>query len=220
MGAQKMSSSELNNMLLKDNNTLQDINNKISNIKEDMSTKMTIIGHEMAYSSSLLNNYKAGLLTNDKTLIALSRSSNTQFTTYGPVAHSAFIKEPVNVFNLKVSGTGEYFFRNDITVAVNGLISEKYRDVLKHDSLPKEVFFNEYTSPNVTITLTAAEISQKLGPTVFNMVELDSFLNGSYDIKSFKVYKLNLPAEEIEYSSGVALYVPSSLRRDISLFLL
>lgn len=191
MAIQRYSSNELNEILLNANKKLETTNTEIAIMKTDLQKKLNIIRSEREYSDLILANFKMGLFPTDPNMIPLATIKNNSQEVYGPVVHAAFIKEPLNVFNLKVAGTGEYFFRDDIDVAVNGIKKESYKDVLKHDSLAKELFYDEYINPIVTITLEAPIISKQLGSTKFNVVELDAFLNGAFDIINFKVYKIN-----------------------------
>jgi hypothetical protein len=187
----KTSSQELNDILTNANEKIAEVNSKIDTIKSDLHEKLMIMKYETDYVNDCLYKLRAGTYTKDGTMKSLISVFNNKYDSYGSVVHASFIKEPVNVFNLKVTGTGEVFFRDDMKVTVNGQTDDKYKSILKHESLTRDIFFEELTSPDVNITIETLEANKMLGPTRFNMIEIDSFLNGSYDITEMNIYSLN-----------------------------
>jgi hypothetical protein len=144
--------------------------------------------HETEYANSVIEKLQAGMFIPDGTMKTIA-NAYSKLDRFGSTVHSEMIKEPVNVFNLKIAGTGEVYFRNDINVSVNNQTLDKFQDILKHESLSRNIFFGEYNSPNITLKFETPSISKMLGPTKFNMIEIDPFLNGSFDITSLKIYK-------------------------------
>lgn len=195
MAIPKMSSQELNDVLQNAKDKITEVEGNVNNIKTDVQQKLMIMKHETEYVNTMFTKLQNGHYTQNADMQVLNKVVGSRFDEYGSVVHPMFIKEPTNVFNLKVGGTGEVFFRNDIKVSVDGVTLDRYTDVLKHESLPRKIFFDEYTSPEVRITIETEEASKLLGPTKFNMIELDSFLNGSYNIKKLYVYKLTANGE-------------------------
>lgn len=191
MAIPKLSSQELINIMKNAQQKITDIDTKVDTMKSDISKKLQIMRYETEYVNSMMTRLQAGQYTQSADMSILTNVDTGKFDTYGAVVHSQFITEPTNVFNLKVAGTGEVFFRTDVKVSVNGVQQDKYADVLKHDSLSKEIFFDEYTSNQVTISIALDDTSKLLGPTKFNTIEFDSFLNGSYDIQKLLIYKIN-----------------------------
>lgn len=187
----KMSSQDLNNILTSANEKITEINSKIDTIKSDLHTKLMIMKYETDYVNDCLYKLRNGSYTKDGTMKSLISMFSNKYESYGSVVHSSFVKEPVNVFNLKVTGTGEVFFRDDMKVSINGDTRDNYKSILKHESLERDIFFEEFTSRDVTIIIETLEANKMLGPTRFNMIEIDSFLNGSYDITEMNIYSLN-----------------------------
>lgn len=204
----QLSSQELNEVLSSAQEQINLVDKKIQSAQSDMEKKMNIIRYETDYASQQFEKLEAGLFTPDEGMIALSNVKNGVFEKYGIVAHGALTREKTNVFNLKISGSGEVFFRNDIKVSVNGSSSTAYQDMLKHESLDREIFFEEFTSPEIKIVIETEEASKMLGPTKFNMIEIDSFLNGSYDIKSMTIYTVD---EKGEISATPSTYKYNSV---------
>lgn len=187
----KMNSQELNNILTNANEKIAEVNSKIDTIKSDLHTKLMIMRYETDYVNDCLYKLKSGSYTKDGTMKSLISIFSNKYESYGSVVHASFIKEPINVFNLKVTGTGEVFFRDDMKITVNGQTNDKYKSILKHESLPRDIYFEEFINPDVTIIIETLEASKMLGSTRFNMIEMDSFLNGSYDITELNIYSLN-----------------------------
>lgn len=187
----KLSSQDLNNILEDAQNQIVSVDQRIQAAQSDMEKKMNVIRYETDYASDQFAKLAAGLFTPDVGMVGLSNVQNGSFEKYGVTVHGALTKEKTNVFNLKISGSGEIFFRNDIKASVNGVRSTAYQDMLKHESLDREIFFEEFPSPEIKIVIETEEATKMLGPTKFNMIEIDSFLNGSYDIESMKIYTIN-----------------------------
>lgn len=187
----QLSSKELNEILSTAQEQITEVDQKMQVAQADMEKKMNIIRYETDYTSQQFAKLAAGLFTPDSGMMSLVNVQNGNFERYGIVAHGAMTKDMTNVFNLKISGSGEIFFRNDIKASVNGVYSNTYQDMLKHESLDREIFFEEFSSPEIKLVIETEEASKMLGPTKFNIIEIDSFLNGSYDIQSMKIYTVN-----------------------------
>lgn len=187
----KLDSSELNDIFI---SAYDRVDKKISEyyeILDEITKKNKIITYENDYMKRTLDAYnQTEDLGNYKNLL-LRDALNTQFEKYGCTIHPKFTNTPTNVFNLKTASSDQYYFRNDADVSINDNdfdnYNEDYKDILKHDSLNKKIFFKEFYNNEITIKISLPDQSRQLGPTTFNCIEFDSFLNGSYDITSIIV---------------------------------
>lgn len=195
----KMTSHELNNILDNANTTLNNINSDIKNIKNNISKKMKIMRYEYEYLSSeiinmenIKNNSHIGTIEGsiiDKFVLPDNLLSNS-FEKYGCTSTPKFKNAPSNVFNIIVPATGEAFYRDIAEVAINNIVKDDYKSILMHDNISyKDLFFDEISSDNPELKISITLDSTKtLGNTYFNMIELDTFLNGSFDINYIKIY--------------------------------
>ena len=209
----KLDSSELNKMFLNAHDKLEEHLNDFTEIENNIVTKTNIMFHELSYmkyisessnSSSDLNHYKTNLFVD---------AINDDFEKYGCSVHPKFIDEPINIFNLKTASSDEYYFRNDAIVSINDIVKDTYQDILKHDTLDKNIFFEEFENDSITITISLPEQSKVLGPTTFNAIEFDSFLNGSYDVESITIenaleetYPVSLVADGTNYINNAGKF--------------
>jgi len=184
---EKLNSSELNQLFLQANDRLDNNIWWFEKVKNNVSKKTNIMVQELEYMRYIMENHKTSSDLNHYKTYLLSDGINTDFEKYGCSVHPKFIGEPINVFNLKTTSSDEYYFRNDAVVTINDLVKDEYIDILKHDTLSKNIFFEEYDSDTITLKISLPDQSKVLGPTTFNAIEIDSFLNGSYDIESIRI---------------------------------
>lgn len=186
----RMDSHEFNNILKNAQGELKDINDKMKTMTKDLNAKLSIIRSEEEWTRYMINL----LLSTNKPLsrVILNTSEMGEFEKYGSTVTQKTYKEKTNVFNLKVLGNGEYFFRNDVEAKINNvdnLNGAMINNILKHDSIKdKEIVFDYFSENNKNLTLSIEiDNDNLLGSTKFNMIEIDSFLPGSFDIKEIKV---------------------------------
>lgn len=194
----EMTSHELNKILVNANDKLSYILNEVNVIKNDIFKKMAIMRYESEYNQyelvKLLNNSyntsgaTSGDIINKFTLFT-PEFGNT-FEVYGSTATPSFIMNPFNVFNILATATGEAFYRDIAEVAINGIIKDEYKDILKHDNIiDKSIYFVEVTDEVPTINLSIKiDTTKTLGNSMFNVIEFDPFFSGSYTINSIKIY--------------------------------
>lgn len=180
-----MNSQELNKIFreAKDKSLL--VSDKLDNIKKDISKKLTILKYETEFISNKLNTIKGEVWQND--IVSFDYTSTGMFTDYGNSVHAKFSKTPIDLFNLKLNNGGS-MFRDDIFVRVNGIERDEYKSILmSENTLNKEIYFEEYFSDiiNVEVEIDRSNI---LGVTRFNVIEIDPFIYGAYDILSINVY--------------------------------
>lgn len=195
----KMTSHELNNILDNANSTLNNINSDVKDIKNDITKKMKIMRYEFEYLSHEMNNIKKihsssgggivdGAIINK--FVLPDNSLSNSFEQYGCTSTPKFKTIPTNVFNIIAPATGEAFYRDIAEIAINDVVKDEYKGILMHDNLTdKEIFFDEITGDNPELKISITLDSTKtLGNTYFNMIELDTFLNGSFDIDYIRIY--------------------------------
>ena len=66
MGIPKMSSQDLNNIFEAADKKLDDLGDRISTIKDDMSQKLSVIKYETDYANIMMDQIKAGAFFKDQ----------------------------------------------------------------------------------------------------------------------------------------------------------
>lgn len=203
----KMSSQDFNNILQKTQDNILNMNNEISNIKNDMKIKLDVINHEIEYLNTSLNTLQH-LESQDVNYILLNENLHGLFECYSNNIHAALKKEPVNIFNVKPINSEDYFYKDEAKVSINGIENDHYKNILKADSIKnKKIFFEEYAttksieedtngscylSKDNKIIISIYIDKQKVYElNKFNMIEIDPFLMKSFDINSVKIYDSN-----------------------------
>ena len=195
----KMTSHELNNILIEANSKLSGVITDIKYIKNDMSKKLKILRYESEYIEHQMESLKkthketskpsvAG--QNTKVFVLPNPSLTKSYEQYGCTITPKFKNIPVNVFNIMTTATNEAFYRDIAEVAINNVVKEEYKNILKHDSLSdKDLFFEEIDgdAPSMNISITLDK-TKTLGNSLFNMIEFDMFLNGSYTIEYIRLF--------------------------------
>lgn len=183
----KLNSSELNRMFLSSQEKLEKHLSDFKEIEDNIVTKTNIMFHELSYMKYISEKYNTSSDLNHYKTCLFVDAINSDLEKYGCCIHPKFIDEPINVFNLKTAASDVYYFRNDAIVTINNTTKDAYQDILKHDTLNKKIFFEEFDTDTITIRIALPDQSRVLGPTTFNAIEVDSYLNGSYDIESIKI---------------------------------
>ena len=205
MAIPKLSSKDLNQVLQNAQNTIVKMQEDVDAIKADTAEKMNILKNEQEYAinellkiSTVLNesqdhNKVRGI--KNKAILATGENLLGTYDKFGSLVHRKFIRQPVNVFNLIT--TNGPMFRDNVEVMINGEKRERYKHMLMHTAASgKGVSFGEYSSPNLKMEI-AVDTGNLLGDTNFNVIEIDPYLAGSFNIKSLKVFDIHRdPAKE------------------------
>ncbi len=189
---QKMSSAEINNIMTEAKDQLKELNKDFKLAKEDIANKLNIIKYETEYTDLQIDRILKGNYQKQPGLTAcatIEDSYNGYFIKYGNTIHSEVTKPPLNVFNLEVSALNEAYFREDVEVAINNRFEDKYKSILKHDLLQKDLVFDTYPEQELTIKIQLSDLATILGPTKCNVIEIDPYLPGSFDIKELRIYE-------------------------------
>lgn len=195
----KLTSHELNNMLNNSNEKLNTIINDIRYAKSDIAKKYKIMRVESEYIESQIETLRKTFKetntsdTNgmqESIFVYHDRDLSKYYDSYGCTVTPAFKGSPINTFNILATATGEAFYRDIAEVSINGVVREEFKGILKHDSIKSKVlYFDEIEGDNPSVTISInLDASKIFGTTIFNMIEFDSFLNGSYTIDSIKIY--------------------------------
>ena len=176
----KMTSHELNNILNNANDKLTDLINDVDYMKKDISKKLKIMkyesdfmGQQMADLKTMRRNTRSDNNEDIKIFVLPDDNLSSDYSKFGCTITPKFKNIPSNLFNILTTATNEAFFRDIAEVAINGIVKEEYKNILKHDSLnDKELFFEELPGNNqvmdIKITL---DKTKTLGSSMFNMIE-------------------------------------------------
>lgn len=201
---EKMSSNELNKILEDANEQILKTGARVEEIKDDIETKLKVITYENRYVQSIMEKIRLGGYAKAD-FIPLAGIKSSRVSEFGSTVHARQIREAINVFNISTSSMNKIYFREDVKVSVNDVESDEYTSILKHDTIPKGIFFNEYEHDVITLKIELSELSMILGPTKFNIIEIDPFLSGSFDISDIRVYEFTSTGGVSENSVPVSL---------------
>jgi hypothetical protein len=207
MSIQKMNSQDFNNIMTETQNKILEMNNNIDSIKSDMQTKLLVMNYEVDYLNSSLNKLSNSSVQ-DSSYILLDGNKHGLYSTYCNNVLPYLRKDPVNVFNVKPINSEDIYFKDEAIVTINGIQLDDYKNIIKEDTVKsKKIYFEEfvfdsfvkqddsktsYIDNNNTITISVSIDQQKAyGINKFNMIEIDPFLMGSFDIKTINVYDSN-----------------------------
>lgn len=202
-----ISSHDFNNKFKEASEQLLKVTQTVDEIQESMSQKLKILEAEYNYASYCQALNKA--YASEKNVCALFNGNEGIYDIYGIDVLPTTVKSPVDIFNIRMSGLNTCYFRQDMKASINLSESEKYVDLFKHDSLKTEFFYEEFSTDTVVLTLELSDFSNILYPTRFNMIEIDSFLKGSFTLNKLTIYPMTedfeKTAEPIEFTSFGAL---------------
>lgn len=190
-------SNELNEKMIKADQDIADIKDRINLIQSDIIKKMLLIRNEQQYTNEL--SYEILDLVNSsqydaqrsKLVFTDIRNMHGKFEKYGTTIHPEFIRTPKNLFNVITSGGP--LFRGNVSVFVNDTISSDAKHVLMHDDYNgKGIYFEEFDSDTVNMYIEI-DRTNILGDTHFNVIEIDPFLAGSFDITKIQIQEMYSP---------------------------
>lgn len=191
-----MSSQELNEMMEKSKDQIEEIRNNVQFIKNDTSKKVKIISYTFSYFNELLLRTDETSLYNQNNVL-LRDCIRGVFDRYGSTVHPKFIRTPNNIFN--ISTTKGVMFRSDAKAilryyqdsAESHPVEENWTDILKHDSImDKEIMFAEMPKDTFEIEISV-NTKNILGSTKINAIELDPLFPGSFDIEEIEIHQLS-----------------------------
>lgn len=212
---EKMNSSQFNDILKNANEKLNNMTDNIKDIKLDMAVKLKIMKYEIEYLEYILKQYSSSSAINQENLSLFDRKYNsTNNESYGITFTPVPSKNKNNVFNVITLDDGAAYFRDIMNVTINEVKDDKFKDIFKHDSISdKTIYFNEFYTNTVEMTVEIDPL-KSIGVSNFNMIEIDSYLNGSFDIESIKIYVVN-KSDKIEYYEAYENYESAGKMRII-----
>lgn len=200
----KMSSQELNDILLTCQNSIVKINEDVDASKKIVEKQAKILSYEAMYLQNTLEEMTYQEKESD-TFILLNNNYKGLYSSYSNIVHAYFKKEPINIFNLRAINTEVPFFRDDVIVKINDVENDYFKNILKAENVnDKEIFFEEYTDKtsleeednkdpeliedkNKIVISFEVDAKKTIGISKFNMIEIDPFLYKSFDIESIKI---------------------------------
>lgn len=187
---EKMTSHELNNIFNNANDKLNNIIDTIKLIKNNTNKKIKILRYEAEYMENALTTLRIKSTSSSKNLTVFDNTlAITNHSKYGCTVLPRF-KKISNALNVVTVDTTEAFYRDIADVSVNDVTKEEYKTIFMHDNnKDKDVFFEEISEDNSEFKVSISiDKTKTIGKTTFNMIELDTFFSGSFDIKSIKIY--------------------------------
>lgn len=184
-----MSSKELNKIFKESRDMSYAVNEKINNIKADISKKFTILKYETEHINKKIDTIGTNI-ARDLSVISFDHTSSGLYSDYGYSVHAKFSKSPIDLFNLKLS-SGTSMFRDDISIGINNIYKDEYRSILmSENNSNKTIVFEEMFTDIATVDIELNR-SNILGTSRFNMLEIDPYLYGAYDILNINIYSLD-----------------------------
>lgn len=190
-------SNELNEKMLKADEAIENIKNHVSAIESDIIKKMTIIRNEQQYANELsyeildLMNSSQYDANRSKIVFSETRNIDGLYEKYGTTIHPQFVRTPRNLFNV-ITSSGP-LFRGNVSVYINDALSTEAKHILMHDDCKgKDIYFEEFDSDTVNMYIEI-DRSNLLGDTHFNVIELDPYLAGSFDIETIQIQEMYSP---------------------------
>lgn len=192
-----MSSHDFNIKFKEASDKLSETFKKVGDIQESMEQKLKLIDAEFKYANycnALIKTYSP-----EKNICPLFNPLEGIYSLYGIDVIPTMIKSPVDIFNIQMSGLNTYYFRQDMKASINDIEKEEYLNLFKHDSLKSELFYKEFNIDTIKLTLEIADFSNILYPTRFNMIEISSFLKGSFALEKILIYPLTEELEKTDF---------------------
>ena len=189
MAIPQMSSEDLNKIFKDSRQNAKEIDAKIQAIKKDLVKKVFIIKYENEFISRKLDVINSGILADEK-LVAFDHKCQGMYNDYGYMVHPKYKKAPIDIFNLKLL-TGDTMFKNSLIAKINNVEDLSYVNLLLADNaINKEIIFEELKNDTISIEYEL-DNTIALGTSRFNMIEIDPYIYGAYDLLSIEIYSLD-----------------------------
>ena len=188
---EKLNSKELNSILVNAISEIKDVEAQYQNIEKDILNKISIMQIE--------NEYKEYLLCQDSNLydpykIIFTKNTIEKFGNYdefGQTIHPKISGPIIDIFNSQFENKA--LFKNNMFIKVNdneyNSDNVSYKNYLMNiNVLGKQYFIDKYTSNDLNIEVQL-DTSTLLGSAIINTIEINPFLQGSFNIKMIKIYQ-------------------------------
>lgn len=187
------------------NSTLETAQSNISTLSKTLKKQLEILQYSTDYISqklNTLNKFTQG--NNNKIVFADANIVAGLYSTYGVNITPHLLKTPINLTNYSTGAN--YIFKDNITVTVNGVEDDDFKDALKHDTISdKETFFKKYSDNDLYINISL-QTGNMLSSIRMNTLEFYPVFDGSFDIESIDIYSpadSNNPAHAISNITNV-----------------
>ena len=186
----KVNSSQMNTMLDSAIAGVENIKSDLDRIDANMQKKFLVMKNEQDFALERMGNIKilltnANVLDHSNKIVFGTGVEGGQYDSYGCCIHPKFSSTPTNMFNF-ITADGAYF-KNNMVVKVNDIISLPAKECLKHDSVQtKDIYFEEYDSDDLTFSITV-DTGKLVGDTKCNMIEIAPFIAGSFEITNVAI---------------------------------
>ena len=201
---QTLSSQEYNELFRNARDTFDAEMAKRTVALNNMSKKLEIIECANEFIEMELMNSAFTKDISSSQVASFNTGLGGSFNKFGATVHPKFKREPIDIFNLKLT-SGNTMFKNSLTcttilensdkqsaeVAPITTEDDSYVNFIMSDnSLEKEIIFNKLTRDKITLEYTL-DNTIALGTARFNVIEIDPYLYGAYSIESINAYSLN-----------------------------
>jgi hypothetical protein len=169
----------------------------------DMAKKLMIINYANEFINDKVDRINAGIYYNNK-LKVFDKNISGQYNQYGYMVHPKFKSEPIDIFNLKLTD-GNSMFKNSLKCQVNDEDNEAYINLLVNESsLYKEILFEEMIIDKIKISY---ELNSKvsLGTMRFNVIEIDPYISGAYNIDKIEIYTMDTSTAAIKIEPSIVI---------------
>ncbi len=196
----KMSSKELNDILINAQESFVKTRSDMDNMKKDLIEKSKVLKNEYEYGMHQLSRIDTIIKDSEENnslkgvcnKVTLFQDSDLMgvYEAYGSIVHPRFIREPINLFNLNTSNGP--IFRDNVSVSINEVTNERNKHILMHNNYPmKGINFDEYDEDLLYLNIKI-DSGNLLGNSDFNVIEINPYLAGSFDIEILEVFSKDL----------------------------
>lgn len=191
---QNMSSQELNEIFINSKQESDKLNFSLESIKKDLNKKMQIIKYENEFINNRISAINSGV-NYDKHILTIDHAQISSHDSYGCQIHPKFKKNPIDIFNLKMTN-GDTLFKDSLECSINGISKDLYKKIfMAENNKSKEIYFEEYKTNEIIFDITL-DNTVSLGTSRFNTIEIDPYIHGAYDLMSIELYNLD-PITEV-----------------------
>ena len=190
-----LSSQEYNDIFRNARDTFDKEMAKRDIMIDNISKKLMIMNYANEFIENKITNFNYAV-DYDSKLTTFNMQNFGVFNQYGYMVHPKFKNDPIDIFNLKLT-TGDTMFKNSLSCKIfeddddQGKEKEEYINFLMSDNyLEKKIIFEELESEKIKIEYVLnSKVS--LGMSRFNMIEIDPYIYGAYNIEYIEIFSLN-----------------------------
>lgn len=194
MAIPRITSREYNIAFMESASSLDNISDRITSIKNEIEKKLKIINYENNLTRNLVFEKNQKLQDNSQSTCGTQVLIDCRYGEFERYGFSVFPKlssRPTNIFNLQALNSKEIAFRQDVEATLTEVETGKVKyctDILKHGSIDdKELSFFEFDTNRVILSIK--KTTTMLGYFSGNMIEINPFLAGTFDIDNITFYK-------------------------------